>query len=185
MDRAGRCLTGHSGSRIFWPTIGRRLLQKISAAAPAFFFGLRLWAAVCLAMYVAFRLELDNAYWAGTSAAIVCQPSLGASLRKGAFRMVGTLVGAVAIVILTSFLSQDRVGFLLGVALWGAACAYVATILENFMAYAAALAGVTAMVIASDALVRPAELAARCSLSPLRAPAKSASASFAQELSLP
>jgi Fusaric acid resistance protein family len=46
-----------------------------------------LWAAVlgigvsCL--YIAFWLELDNAFWAGTSAAIVCQPHLGASLRKG------------------------------------------------------------------------------------------------------
>ena len=32
-------------------------------------FGVRLWAAVCLALYVAFWLELDTAYWAGTSAA--------------------------------------------------------------------------------------------------------------------
>jgi uncharacterized membrane protein YccC len=56
-------------------------------------FGLRLWASVCLALYVAFWLELDNAYWAGTSAAIVCEPHLGASLRKGWFRMIGTVVG--------------------------------------------------------------------------------------------
>ena len=45
-------------------------------------YGIRLWAAVCLALYVAFWLELDNAYWAGLTAAIVSQPSLGASLRK-------------------------------------------------------------------------------------------------------
>jgi multidrug resistance efflux pump len=48
---------------------------------PAFVFGLRVWAAVCLALYVAFVLELDDAYWAGVSAAIVFLPSLGASLR--------------------------------------------------------------------------------------------------------
>jgi uncharacterized membrane protein YccC len=40
---------------------------------------------VCLALYVAFWLEPDNACWAGTSAAIVCQPHLGASLREGRF----------------------------------------------------------------------------------------------------
>ena len=28
------------------------------------------WASVCLALYIAFWLELDNPYWAGTSAAI-------------------------------------------------------------------------------------------------------------------
>jgi hypothetical protein len=44
------------------------------AAGPPLLFGLRLWASVCLALYVAFWLELDNAYWAGTSAALVCQP---------------------------------------------------------------------------------------------------------------
>src|SRR6478672_6674909 len=55
-------------------------------------FGLRLWASVSLALYIAFWLQLDNAYWAGTSAAIVCQPSLGASLRKGWFRVIGTVV---------------------------------------------------------------------------------------------
>src|SRR5258707_2905360 len=122
------------------------------AAGPPVLFGLRLWASVCLALYVAFWLELDNAYWAGTSAAIMCQPQLGASLRKGWFRMIGTVVGAVAIVVLTACFPQDRGPFLLGLALWGAGCALVATLLRNFAAYAAALAGYTAAIIASDQL---------------------------------
>jgi Fusaric acid resistance protein family len=67
-------------------------------AGPPLLFGLRLWTAVCLSLYLAFWLELDSAYWAGTSAALVCQPHLGASLRKGWFRIIGTLVGAVSIV---------------------------------------------------------------------------------------
>ena len=128
------------------------LIHAARAAGPPLLFGLRLWASVCLALYVAFWLELDNAYWAGTSAAIVCQPHLGASLRKGWFRMIGTLVGGVAIVVLTAFFPQDRAAFLIGLALWGAACALVATLLRNFAAYAAALAGYTAAIIASDQL---------------------------------
>ncbi len=122
------------------------------AAGPPLLFGLRLWASVCLALYVAFWLELDSAYWAGTSAAIVCQPQLGASLRKGWYRMIGTVVGAVAIVVLTACFPQDRAAFMVGLALWGAACALVATVLRNFAAYAAALAGYTAAIIASDQL---------------------------------
>src|SRR2546429_5030685 len=82
------------------------------AAGPPLLFGLRLWASVCLALYVAFWLELDNAYWAGTSAAIVCQPQLGASLRKGWYRMIGTVVGAVVIVVLTACFPQDRAAFI-------------------------------------------------------------------------
>jgi uncharacterized membrane protein YccC len=129
-----------------------RLARALRSAAPALLFGLRLWVAVCLALYIAFWLQLDNAYWAGTSAAIVCQPNLGASLRKGWFRVIGTVVGAVAIVVLTASVPQNRLGFLLGLALWGAGCGLLATLLRNFAAYSAALAGYTAVIIASDEL---------------------------------
>jgi hypothetical protein len=129
-----------------------RVAGALRSVGPALLFGLRVWAAVSLSLYVAFWLELDNAYWAGTSAAIVCQPSLGASLRKASFRMIGTVVGAVAIVVLTACFPQSRIGFLMGLAAWGAACGFVATVLRNFASYGAALAGFTAVVIASDLL---------------------------------
>ncbi|KJC55694.1 hypothetical protein UP10_38730 [Bradyrhizobium sp. LTSPM299] len=128
------------------------LVNAARTSGPPMLFGLRLWASVCLALYVAFWLELDNASWAGTSAALVCQPLLGASLRKGWFRMIGTLVGAVAIIVLTACFPQNRAGFLIGLALWGAVCALVATLLGNFASYAAALAGYTAAIIAGDEL---------------------------------
>jgi len=129
-----------------------RARDTARCTGPPLLFGFRLWASVCLALYVAFWLQLDNAFWAGTSAALMCQPRLGASLRKGWFRMIGTLVGAIAIVALTACFPQDRVPFLLGLALWGAACAAAATLLRNFAAYAAALAGYTAAIIAYDQL---------------------------------
>jgi uncharacterized membrane protein YccC len=149
MGQANRRIPAQSQTS--WPDTAR-LARTLRAVTPALFFGLRLWAAVCLALYIAFWLQLDNAYWAGTSAAIVCQPSLGASLRKGWFRVVGTVIGAVAIVVLTACFPQNRIGFLLGLALWGAACGLVATLLHNFAAYSAALAGYTAAIIASDEL---------------------------------
>jgi Fusaric acid resistance protein family len=55
--------------------IPARWLNALKAAGPPLLFGLRLWASVSLALYVAFWLELDNPVWAGTSAAIVCQPT--------------------------------------------------------------------------------------------------------------
>jgi uncharacterized membrane protein YccC len=143
---------GHIGGARSFPTRLRILTNAVGAAGPPLLFGVRLWASVSLSLYVAFWLQLDNAYWAGTSAALVCQPHLGASLRKGWFRMVGTLAGAVVIVALTALFPQNRAGFLMGLALWGAACALVATLLRNFSAYGAALAGYTAAIIASDEL---------------------------------
>jgi uncharacterized membrane protein YccC len=133
-------------------TFAAHLANASRAAGPPLLFGLRLWVSVCLALYVAFWLELDDAYWAGTTAALVCQPHLGASLRKGWFRMVGTVVGAVAIVVLTACFPQNRVAFLAGLALWGAGCAFVATILRSSFALAAQLAGITAAIIAGNEL---------------------------------
>ena len=77
------------------PRLSGNLTDTLTAAGAPLLFGVRLWASVCLALFVAFWLELDNPFWAGTSAAIVCQPQLGASLRKGWFRMIGTVVGAM------------------------------------------------------------------------------------------
>jgi uncharacterized membrane protein YccC len=131
---------------------GAALVNAARAAGPPLLFGLRLWAAVCLALYIAFWLELESPSWAGTTAAIVCQPSLGASLRKGWFRMVGTPTGGLAIVVLTACFVQDRTLFLISLALWGAACAFASTLLQNYAAYAAALSGYTAVIIASDQL---------------------------------
>jgi uncharacterized membrane protein YccC len=127
---------------------------------------LRLWVSVCLALYLAFWLELDNAYWAGTTAALVCQPHLGASLRRGWFRMIGTVVGAVAIVVLTACFPQNRVAFLAGLALWGAGCAFIATILRNSLAVAAQLAGLTAAIIAGSELGATGAQAAKSLYSP-------------------
>ena len=128
------------------------LFDRVKSVSPAVAYGLRLWTAVCLALYVAFWLELDNAYWAGLVAAIVFQPRLGASLRKAMFYVVGTSIGAVAIVGLTACFPQDRVGFFVGLALWCGACGFVATLLRNFAAFAAALAGFTATIIAGAEL---------------------------------
>ena len=131
---------------------GVSLTERLRAATPAILFGLRLWASVCLSLYVAFALELSEPSWAATTAALVCQPVLGASLRKSMFRLIGTVVGAIAIVVLAAFVRQDRAAFLIGLAIWCAASAFVATLLRNFAAYAAALAGYTAAIIAIDTL---------------------------------
>lgn len=126
-----------------------------SAVAANLLFGLRLWASVSLALLVAYWMELDNPYWAGTSAAIVCQPSLGTTLRKGQFRAVGTFIGAVMIVVLVAIFPQSRAGLLISLALWSAICGFFATVLRNFASYAAALAGITAAIVFADVVDNP------------------------------
>jgi uncharacterized membrane protein YccC len=66
--------------------------------------------------------------------------------------MIGTVTGAVAIVVITACFPRDRVAFFMLLALWGGICAFVATVLRNFASYAAALAGYTATIIGADTL---------------------------------
>src|ERR1700693_6642564 len=107
------------------PRLRGNLTDALTAAGAPLLFGIRLWVSVCLALFIAFSLDLDNPFWAGACAAIVCQPQLGASLRKGWFRMIGTLVGATMIVVLTAWFPQDRIVFLGLLALWGGICAFI------------------------------------------------------------
>ena len=112
-------------------------------------------ASVSLALFVAFYLQLDTPSWAGTTAVIVCQPVVGSALLKGAFRLVGTVFGALAAVLLTAAFPQDRFGFLFGMLVWAAACSFVSTLLSNFAAYAAMLAGYTLIIIAGTSIPAP------------------------------
>ncbi len=117
--------------------------------------GARLTCAVCLALLVSFYLQLSAPYWAGTTAAIVCLPVLGATLRKGQARLVGTIVGALFVVSLAALFPQNRMGMLLGMAAWCGVCGFAMTLLDSFASYGAALAGYTAVIIAGTAIETP------------------------------
>jgi uncharacterized membrane protein YccC len=104
-------------------------------------YGLRLWASVCVSLLLAFWLQMENPFWAATSAALVCQPSLGASIRKANFRLVGTVIGAAVMVAIMAAFPQDRIGFIVSLAAWCGLCGVAATLLQNFASYGAALAG--------------------------------------------
>jgi hypothetical protein len=70
----------------------QRLKTALRAVAPPLLFGFRLWASVCLALYVAFWLELDNAFWAGYTAVTVSLRTRGPRHRvsdEGYCRMRG------------------------------------------------------------------------------------------------
>ena len=88
------------GARSSSTRLGTALGNAVRVASPALLFGVRLWASVCLALYIAFWLELDNAYWAGTSAAVVCQPGLGAACQAIAGLWSLTLPAGLALVAL-------------------------------------------------------------------------------------
>ncbi|MGH8610628.1 MAG: FUSC family protein, partial [Gammaproteobacteria bacterium] len=133
-------------------------LRSLSGALPAVYYGTRIAASVSIALYASFFLQLDQPQWAGLTAIIVAQPVLGAALRKGVFRLIGTVAGAAAAVLIVILFPQSRTGFFLGLALWGALCGYAATALRNFAAYGGVIAGFTTAVVALDSINAPGQV---------------------------
>ncbi|WP_332118778.1 FUSC family protein [Azorhizobium caulinodans] len=133
----------------------RAAVAALLPLVPRLLFGLRLAASVCLALYVTYYLELPNPFWAATTAAIVCQPNLGASLQKGRFRAVGTAIGALALVCLLALFPQQRIALLLCLALWCGLCGFAVVLLRNSAAYAAGLSGITAAILFADSISDP------------------------------
>jgi uncharacterized membrane protein YccC len=123
-----------------WPTLG---------------FALRTSAASLVALYLAFRLNLDDPKWAAMTVWIVAQGSRGASLSKSQYRIMGTLVGASVAVALTANFAQTPELFIPALGIWLGACTAVATGLRNFRAYGAVLAGYTAAIVAFDSVNAP------------------------------
>ncbi len=118
-------------------------------------FALRNTAASLLALYIAFRMNLDDPKWAASTVWIVAQGTRGMGLSKSQYRILGTAIGAAVALALTGAFAQTPELFLTALAAWIGLCAGVATFLRNFRAYAAVLAGYTAAIVAMDAASAP------------------------------
>ncbi|WP_175946963.1 FUSC family protein [Burkholderia pyrrocinia] len=135
----------------------RAALRDAHPALPpgAVAFALRNTAASLLALYIAFRMNLDDPKWAASTVWIVAQGSRGMGLSKSQYRILGTAIGAAVALALTGAFAQTPELFLAALAAWIGLCAGVATFQRNFRAYAAVLAGYTAAIIAMDAASAP------------------------------
>ena len=122
---------------------------------PTWLYAIRTTLAALLALYVAFTLQLDNAYSAPVTALIVANPMHGMVWSKSLYRLAGTLAGVIAALVLMANFSQVPELFVLGLGLWMGACTATATLLRNFRSYGAVLAGYTVALVAIPAVDDP------------------------------
>ena len=118
------------------------------ATAGQWRYALRNSLAMCLSLWVAFVLNLDEPYWALTSAAVVSFPTVGGVISKSIGRVFGSLVGAAASVAIAGHCLNDPWLFTLFIAAWIGLCTYISNHYQNNVSYAFALAGYTAAIIA-------------------------------------
>nr|WP_249674864.1 FUSC family protein [Pseudomonas sp. PIA16] len=126
-----------------------------SPTTPALQFALKNMMAGGLALYLAFILDMQQPQWALTTVFVVSQPLSGMVLSKGAYRLLGTLVGAVVSLGMIALFGQAPVLFLSCMALWLGFCTAGASLYRNNASYGFVLAGYTTAIIALPATTAP------------------------------
>ena len=121
----------------------------------ALLFSAKSFAAAMLAYYVSLRIGLANPYWAIVTVYIVSQTSAGASLSRGVYRFVGTLVGAAATVAIIPNFVNDPIVCSAVLAGWIGLCLYFSLLDRTPRAYAFVLAGYTASLIGFPCVLDP------------------------------
>jgi uncharacterized membrane protein YccC len=122
---------------------------------PAWAHAARVVVGVWIALYLAYFVQLDSPYWAATTVAVVANPVRGALFSKCLWRVLGTIVGATAMVALAAAFPQQPVLFMTGAAVWLGLFTFIASLLRYFRAYGAVLAGFTVCLIGFGSVEHP------------------------------
>jgi uncharacterized membrane protein YccC len=118
-------------------------------------FAVRIWIAMIFALYAAFWLQLGAASSAAITVAILAIPTRGQALEKAAFRLIGTIIGVAASIVIVGLLSQARDLLLVAFAIWVGVCIYAAGLWDGNHAYAAVLSGYTVALVAMTQIDTP------------------------------
>jgi uncharacterized membrane protein YccC len=127
----------------------------MSLRAASAVFSLNSFVAAMLALYIGFHLDLPRPYWAMLTVYITAQPLTGALRSKALYRVIGTILGAVAAVIMVPALVNAPVLLALGLASWAGGCLYLSLLDRTPRAYVFMLAGYTAAIIGFPSVNAP------------------------------
>lgn len=115
----------------------------------------RVVLAATIALGMAYGLQLETPYSAATTVFLVAHPIQGITLSKGAWRIIGSILGAVVAVVLMDLFAQAPALFIFGFALWLGLCVGVASLLRHFRSYGAVVAGYTIGLVIYGAIDAP------------------------------
>jgi uncharacterized membrane protein YccC len=132
-----------------------RPLSFAGAPASGWAFGIRIWAAVVVALAASFWLELEAPSTAALTVAILATPTRGEALHKASYRLMATVIGVTAAIAITALFSQARDLLIAAFAAWIGLCVYAAALVDGNRAYAAVLSGYTVAFVAIQQIDTP------------------------------
>jgi uncharacterized membrane protein YccC len=118
-------------------------------------FSLKTFLAGMLALYIAFYFDLPRPYWALASVYIVSNPFVGATRSKALYRVLGTVLGALASVALVPPFAETPYLLSALIALWTSVFVYISISTRAARSYVFLLASYSLSVIALPALSNP------------------------------
>ncbi|WP_423178055.1 MULTISPECIES: FUSC family protein [unclassified Stenotrophomonas] len=124
----------------------------------AVLFSLKCLLAASLGLYVSLRIGLNRPFWVIGTVYLVSQPLSGATLSRGLFRLLGTVGGAVATVVLVPRFANAPLVLSAALATWMALCLYLAMLDRTPRAYAFLLTGYTTSLIGFPAVMVPGDV---------------------------
>ncbi len=104
------------------------------------------------------RIGLNRPFWVIGTVYLVSQPLSGATLSRGLFRLLGTVGGAVATVVLVPRFANAPLVLSAALATWMALCLYLAMLDRTPRAYAFLLTGYTTSLIGFPAVMVPGDV---------------------------
>lgn len=123
------------------------LRHHLRRERPRVMFAIRGALAALAALTVAVLLKLECPFWAAMTAIIVVQPTRGLLLEKSYYRLVGTVVGSGAGILLLQY-TGSPVTLTIALSLWVGGCALIGNLVYGLRSYSCLLAGYTCSVIA-------------------------------------
>jgi uncharacterized membrane protein YccC len=118
-------------------------------------FALRIWVAMMVALYAAFWLQLESASSAAVTVGILALQTRGQAYHKAAYRVLATIIGVVASLVIAGLFAQSRSLFVIGFAGWLGLCVYAGGLLDGNRAYSAVLSGYTVALVAMTQIDSP------------------------------
>src|SRR5882757_7140282 len=133
----------------------RRAVTIAGYPLSAWLFALRIWAATMVGLYAAFWLQLESASSAAVTVAILALQTRGQTYQKAAYRVLATIIGVVASIVIAALFAQSRSLFVIGFAAWLGLCVYVGGLLDGNRAYSGILSGYTVALVAMTQIDSP------------------------------
>lgn len=119
-------------------------------------FALKTFLAAMLAYYISVRFDLPRPFWAVATVYIVAHPLSGAISSKSLYRMVGTVIGGAATLILVPNLVNEPILLSAAIIVWVSGCTFISLLDRTPRSYVSLLAGYTVLLAGLPLVTAPA-----------------------------